>query len=64
MNPNTIYPCLGRQGQKMGQRTGEKELQQYSCTECIWWASVMLGELSIKEEEVQKDKTEVLVELL
>ncbi len=48
----------------MGQRTGEKELQQYSCTECIWWASVMLGELSIKEEEVQKDKTEVLVELL
>ncbi len=36
MNRNTIYPCLGRQGQKMGQRAGEKELQQYSCTECIW----------------------------
>ncbi len=47
----------------MGQRAGEKELQQYSCTECIW-ASVILGELSIKEEEVQKDKAEVLVELL
>jgi hypothetical protein len=63
MNLNTIYPCLGRQGQKMGQRAGEKELQQYSCTECIW-ASVILGELSIKEEEVQKDKAEILVELL
>ncbi len=27
-------------------------------------ATVILGELSIKEEEVQKDKAEVLVELL
>jgi hypothetical protein len=47
----------------MGQRAGEKELQQSSCTDCKWGISNVRGAIN-QVRGGTKGQTEVLVELL